>query len=157
MSAPWRAASALASRALARLPATSPTVGLSWATAMRSMSGFLVMPADLARQNCPGNGVHLDHRERSISIVSWPINGRRSYRLFAHIFAQGLRRMVFADRHRQDARDMTARQAGLRGPLVDLRLDLVEVLLRCRAFGNVQSRIAQCGRHVGRNDEGVPL
>ena len=33
----------IASRALARLPATSPTVGLSWATAMRRMSGAVLV------------------------------------------------------------------------------------------------------------------
>jgi hypothetical protein len=67
MSAPCRAASARASRALARLPAISPTVGLSCAMAMRMMSVCegasvwvmsLVLPQLVALENHSCYGPH---------------------------------------------------------------------------------------------------
>src|SRR5687768_10756915 len=92
-SAPWRAASARASRALARLPAMSPTVGLSWAMEMRRTFGAVVLMSPIYRGACSG-----------------------AIGLLAGIFADRLGRMVLARRHREDAREVRVGQPGFLGP-----------------------------------------
>ena len=66
----------------------------------------------------------------------------------AHHARQLLRRVILADRHRADSRNLHVRQAAFLGPCIELRLHLGEIALRRHGLRDVEPGIAQAQHDV---------
>src|SRR5882757_10719528 len=65
-------------------------------------------------------------------------------------------RVILADRHRADPRDLHESKTGLPGPGVELRLHLGEVALRGGGLGDIEAGIAQAQHDVSGCYKTVP-